>query len=91
MVKEDIGTEAKECLDYWFAKHVEECGFKPIVCGKRDMEIFKRILRVYDAEAVREVTDFFFSYKKRSDFGTRALFNRFDTLYGVLKRLAEGR
>lgn len=93
--KEHIGTEAKDCLDYYFQKHTTPPpagrGFKPTISGKRDMEIFRMLLRNYDVAAIKDVIDAFFGYDKRSDFSTRALFNRFDTLYGVLKDKAEGR
>lgn len=86
-----VGKEAKICLDYYFQKHLEIREYKPTVHGARDMKIFKGFLHNYDVGAVKEVIDTFFAWNKRSDFGTRALCNRFDTLYGVLKDKAEGK
>jgi len=87
----EIGSQAKRCLDYYFQKHVEERGFEPMIDGGRDMAIFKRLLKFYTGDAIREITDFFFAYKKRSKFTTRALYNSFDTLYGVLKDKKDGK
>ena len=101
--KDGSGTEAKECLDYYFQKHIapspEGRGFKPTISGQRDMEIFKKLLRNYDVEAVKETLDTFFVESwvsngktfSRSNFSTRAFFSSFDTLYGVNKAKAEGR
>ncbi len=90
--EKEIGKQAKACLDYYFQKHVKEREFAPTVAGGRDMKIFKDILKAdYTVGAVQEVIDFFFEYKKRSNFSTRALYNSFDTLYGVLLDKAEGR
>jgi len=85
------GAEAKECLDYYFEQHVEVRGYKPTIVAKRDMELFKRLLRNYDVAAVKEIIDTFFGWKQRSDFTTGTLFKRADVLYGVLKDKAEGR
>ena len=85
------GTEAKECLDYYFQRHVEVRSYKPTIVGKRDMELFKTLLRNYDVAAVKEIIDTFFGWKQRRDFTTGALFKRADVLYGVLKDKAEGK
>ena len=56
------------------------------------MKLFKEILRSgYDVDVFEKVTDYFFAYSKRANFTTRALYNSFDTLYGVLKDKEEGR
>ena len=90
--EKELGKQAKVCFDYYFQKHVKEREFAPTVAGGRDMKIFKDILKAdYTVGAVQEVIDFFFEYKKRSNFSTRALYNSFDTLYGVLLDKAEGR
>ena len=93
--KDKTGTEAKECLDYYFQKHKadppEGRGFEPMIDGPRDMKMFKRILKNYDVPGFKEVIDAFFEWPTRSDFTTRALYNKVDTLHGVLKRKAEGR
>jgi len=93
--KDRSGTEAKECLDYYFQKHKadppEGRGFEPMIDGPRDMKMFKRILKNYDVPGFKEVIDAFFEWPTRSDFTTRALYNKVDTLHGVLKRKAEGR
>ena len=90
--EKELGKKAKVCFDYYFQKHVKEREFAPTVAGGRDMKIFKDILKAdYTVGAVQEVIDFFFEYKKRSNFSTRALYNSFDTLYGVLLDKAEGR
>ena len=86
-----LGTEAKECVDYYFERHVDVRGYKPTIVAKRDMELFKRLLRNYDVAAVKEIIDIFFGWKQRSDFTTGTLFKRADVLYGVLKDKAEGR
>ena len=88
----ELGRQAKACLDYYFQKHTEVRGFEPIIAGGRDMKLIKQILAAdCSVGAFEEVTDFFFEYKKRSNFSTRALYNSFDTLYGVLLDKAEGR
>ena len=90
-----LGQEAKQCLDYHFAKHKapppEGRGFEPIISGARDMKLIKGILRKYDVQAFKDVDDAFFAWPSRSDFGIPALFRRFDTLFDVLKSKAEGR
>ncbi len=88
----ELGRQAKACLNYYFQKHTEVRGFEPIIAGGRDMKLIKQILAAdCSVGAFEEVTDFFFEYKKRSNFSTRALYNSFDTLYGVLLDKAEGR
>ncbi len=90
--EKELGKKAKTCLDYYFQKHTEVRGFEPIVAGGRDMKLIKQILAAdCSVGAFEEVTDFFFEYKKRSNFSTRALYNSFDTLYGVLLDKAERR
>ena len=89
--KDKSGTEAKECLDCYFATHKEVRGYEPTIVGGRDIKLFKTLLKNYDVPAVKEVIQTFFGWDKRSDFTTRALYNRFDVLYGVLKDKAEGR
>ena len=90
--EKELGKKAKACLDYYFQKHTEVRGFEPIIAGGRDMKLIKQILAAdCSIGAFEEVTDFFFGYKKRSNFSTRALYNSFDTLYGVLLDKAEGR
>ena len=93
--KDKSGAEAKECLDYYFAKHKapspEGCGFEPMMDWPRDMKMFKRIMKNYDVPGLKEVIDAFFEWPTRSDFTTRALYNKVDTLHGVLKRKAEGK
>ena len=89
--KEKSGIEAKECLDYYFATHKEVRGYEPTIVGGRDIKLFKTLLKNYDVPAVKEVIQTFFGWDKRSDFTTRALYNKFDTLYGVLKDKAEGK
>jgi len=87
-----LGTQAKACLDYYFKKHVEIRGFDPMIAGGRDMKLFKEILRSgYEVDVFERITDYFFAYSKRANFTTRALYNSFDTLYGVLKDKEEGR
>ena len=90
-----LGAEAKQCLDYYFDKHrkppPEGRGFEPIIAGGRDMQLFKAMLKKYDVAAIKEVIDAFFAWPTRSNFSTRALYNKFDTLYGVLKDKVEGR
>ena len=86
-----LGTEAKACLDYYFQKHLEVREFEPTIAGPRDMAIFKRLLAGYSVEAIEQVIDFFFAYKQRSKFTTRALSNSFDTLYGVMLDKAKGK
>lgn len=89
---EKLGTQAKECLDYYFQQYVERREFEPMIDGPRDMEIFKRILRAdYTVAAVKQVIRFFFTYPKRTKFSTRDLYNSFDTLYGVLVDQAKGK
>ena len=87
----NTGAEAKECLDCYFATHKEVRGYEPTIVGGRDMKLFKTLLKNYDVPAVKEVIHTFFGWDKRSDFTTRALYNRFDVLYGVLKDKAEGK
>ena len=88
----ELGKQAKACLDYYFQKFTKARGFEPMIAGGRDMTIFKSFLKAdYVVDAIQEVTDFFFEYDKRKNFSTRALYNSFDTLYGVLLDKAEGR
>lgn len=103
IAKDPIGTEAKECLDYYFQKHItplpEGRGFRPTPAWERDMKIFKRLLGNYDVEAVKEILDMFFVESwvsngkefRRSNFSMPAFSKSFDTLYGVNKAKAEGR
>ncbi len=90
--EKELGKQAKACLIYYSQKHTEVRKFEPTIDWGRDMAIFKRFLKAdYVVDAIEEVIDFFFEYKKRSNFSTRALYNSFDTLYGVLLDKAEGR
>ena len=89
--EKQLGTEAKECLDYYFQKHKEIREFEPMIDGPRDMAIFKRLLADYSVKAIKQVTDFFFNYKGRSRFTTRALYSSFDTLYGVMLDKKKGK
>ena len=90
--EKELGKKAKLCLTYYFKKHIKIRGFDPIVAGGRDMKLFKEILRSgYEVDVFEKVTDYFFAYSKRVNFTTRALYNSFDTLFGVLKDKEEGR
>ncbi len=90
--EKELGKKAKHCLDYYYNKHVEIRKYDPIIAGGRDMKLFKEILRSgYEVDVFERVTDYFFAYSKRANFTTRALYNSFDTLYGVLKDKEEGR
>jgi len=91
MVKEDIGTEAKMMLDYYFDKYVDTTGCKPTIYGGRDMKILKTLLKNYDLEAVKETMDTFFAYDKRVDYTLPRFQYRFDVLYLRNKRMNEGR
>ena len=90
--EKELGKKAKQCLKYYFDKHKEVRGFDPMVVGGRDMKLFKEIIKSgYEIETFKTVTDYFFAYSKRANFTTKALYNSFDTLYGVLKDKEEGR
>ena len=90
--EKELGKKAKHCLDYYYNKHVEIRKYDPIIAGGRDMKLFKEILRSgYEVDVFERVTDYFFAYSKRANFTTRALYNSFDTLFGVLKDKEEGR
>jgi len=90
MVKEDIGTEAKLCLDYFHDLYLATTGCKPTIYGARDMKILKTLLKNYDIEAVKETMDTFFDYP-RADYTLPRFMSRFDVLYLRNKRQAEGR
>lgn len=91
MVKEktNIGTEAKECLDYFHDSYLATTGCKPTIYGARDMKILKTLLKNYDIEAVKETMDTFFAYDKRVDYTLPRFQYRFDVLYLRNKRLNE--
>ena len=94
--KDPGGTEAKECLDYYFQKHVEVRSYRPTIAGATEINLFKILLRDHDVPAVNEVTDLFFEplpagMTPRSDFTVKTFYSRFDVLYGVNKDKAEGK
>ena len=94
--KDKSGTEAKECLDYYFQQHIEVRGYRPTIAGATEINLFKILLRDHDVLLVKEVIDTFFEplpsgMTPRSDFTMKTFYNRFDTLYGVLKDKAEGK
>jgi len=85
------GTEAKQCLDYYFQTYKNKLGCVPTIYGARDMKILKGLLKNYDLEAVKETMDTFFAYDKRVDYTLPRFQSRFDVLYLRNKRIAEGR
>jgi len=94
--KDLSGTEAKECLNYYFEKHVEVRGYRPTIAGATEIKLFKILLRDHDVPLVKEVIDTFFEplptgMTPRSDFTLKTFYNRFDTLYGVQKDKAAGK
>lgn len=83
-----VGTEAKQCLDYFFEKYKATLECTPTINGARDMAILKRLLRNYDMGAVKETMDTFFGYP-RADYTLPRFQSRFDVLYLRNKRLNE--
>ena len=96
IAKDPAGTEAKECLNYYFQKHVEVRSYRPTIAGATEINLFKILLRDHDVPLVKEVLDTFFEplpegLTPRSDFTVKTFYNRFDTLYGVQKDKAAGK
>jgi len=85
------GTEAKECLDYYFKQHVETQEFRPTIAGATEIKLFKILLRDHDVPCIKDVLDYFFAYDKRRDFTMKTFYNRFDVLYGKLQHEPGGR
>lgn len=84
MVKEAIGTEAKECLDYFHDCYLEKTGDKLVIGGGMEIKLLKILLRSYDMAAVKEVMDAFFAWP-RADYTLKRFYNRFNVVRYKLK------
>ena len=84
MVKEDIGTEAKECVDFFHDLFVETTGDEPIMNYGMAIKNLKIILKKYDVEAVKEVMTAFFEWP-RTDYTFLRFYNRFNVVRYKLK------